>query len=109
MDDEIQCPSEDLQLCRSKPRQYKSHDFMGYCLPDMQNLKQDNPEIYARFKDAFTDVIDSSPSGKVVQSISSASKIILWSIPTSFVLCMLYILLLSVMAEILAWVIVVLG
>ena len=76
---------------------------MGYCFPDMSELKNDRPNDYTAWKVAFNELLTSNPAGRQIQDMYLSSRAIYGSMAMSFIYCLLFIYLMSWFAEYIAW------
>ena len=102
----IECPSVyGANACGGSvsDNTYDTDEVMGYCMPDMDDLKDDRPAAYEAWKTAMNTLLTSNPAGQQLKDLYNASRAIYWSIAMSFVYCLLYIYLMSAFAEYIAW------
>jgi len=81
---------------------------MGYCIPDMSELNVTRPGAVDLWTAAFESMLTSNPAGRSVQDLYLASRAIYISMAMSFVYCILFIYLMSIFAECIAWGIIIL-
>jgi len=107
--DKLLCAPNDRLYC-SDPlvyqQRYESHNFLGYCMPDMLQMQRERPEIYREYTDTFYKMISSHPAGRVASDIWVSSKILLSMVPMTFLLCATYVYMVSQFADVLAWIII---
>jgi F0F1-type ATP synthase assembly protein I len=101
----IVCNSDDEIICNSnsvKAAIYASHEVVGYCIPDLKDLKEQDPNMFKAWNIAFKELTN-NPAGRKMQDLYLSSNAIYTSIVMSFVYCILFIYLMSAFAETIAW------
>lgn len=102
----LDCAPADKMYCNSNDvlaNRYETHDFIGFCMPDMRKMELERPEVYKQYLQAFYRMISSNPAGRVVQDIWVSAKIILSIIPLTFLYCSLYVYVVSKLAKVIAY------
>jgi hypothetical protein len=100
--DTISCEPTSTSFC-SGSSVYDTNTVLGYCMPNMETLKE-----AAQWTLALNEMMNSNPAGRQIQDLYLSSRAIYWSMGMSFVYCLLFIYLMSLFAEYIAWAIVVL-
>ena len=81
---------------------YASKSVIDYCIPVPSDFKEDRPDEVENVKQALAMMTQNGP-GVLLNDLYLSSRAIYWSMATAFILCILYIYLMSIFAEYLAW------
>lgn len=81
---------------------YKSKSVIDYCIPTPTAFKEDRPDDVAAVETALKLMTQSGP-GVYLNDLYLSSTSIFYSMGTAFALCIVYIYLMSIFAEYLAW------
>lgn len=81
--------------------------MIDYCIPTPTAFKEQRPDEVDAVETALLTMTQSGP-GVYLNDLYLSSRAIYWSMATAFLLCVVYIYLMSVFAEYLAWGIVIL-
>jgi hypothetical protein len=81
---------------------YKSHSLIDFCVPNPGAFEQQRPNEVLVWKMAMAKMLDSGP-GQLLMDLYLSSRAIYTSIALAFVLSILYIYIMSMFAETLAW------
>lgn len=101
----IDCNTDDTPICQSNSvvsSIYSTHEVLGYCIPDISDLKKQDPNMYEAWKIAFKQLTN-NPAGRKLQDLYLSSRAIYASMALSLVYCILFIYLMSAFAEYIAW------
>ena len=107
LSESLDCAPADKMYCNSNEvlqQRYETHDFIGYCIPDMRTMELERPEVYKQYNQAFYRMISSNPAGRIVQDIWVSSKIILSIIPLTFLYCSIYVYIVSKFAKVITYI-----
>ena len=98
----LACSSIDQPMCTNITKSHETYNIFSYCIPDIASLKASKSGEYENWKLLIKE-FEQNPTGKKIKDLYLSSRAIYWSFGLSVVYSLLYIYLMSVAAEYLAW------
>lgn len=96
------CSAADQAQCKELTKTHESFDIFNFCIPNLVALKAEGGPEYEAWM-ALLKEFGNDPIGQKIKDLYYSSRAIYWSIGLSLVYSLLYIYLMSLVAEYIAW------